>query len=246
MFDVNPPRILHQCKFAVAHGSERAHTARVTTNIEPGLRERKKQQTRRRLEGAAVTIVHEQGMDALTIDAISELAEVSPRTFFNYFDSKEDAILGLGTEDATRRSVETAVATMAPGPLVDSVLEMLIRVSDTALPDRELRERRRIILRDHPELLGHHFGHIGRMLEPLAEGVQALMAHRRGASENPPAGSPGSDPHAQILLMMCGAALRAAILELTPEHTDLSTDASIELLHARAAALVRESIERIS
>jgi AcrR family transcriptional regulator len=223
------------------------HTiSRVTKKIEPGLRERKKQQTRRRLETSAVAIVHEQGMDAVTVDAISERAEVSPRTFFNYFDSKEDAILGLGTEDATRRSVEEAVSEIPPGPLVDGVLELLIRASDSAVLDHELRERRRAILREHPELLGHHFSHIGRMLEPLAEGVQALMARPAAASEVPSDDAHEADPHAQILLMMCGAALRAATIELSPDHVDLSTDASLELLHARAAALVQETIERLS
>lgn len=224
----------------------------------PGLRERKKQQTRRRLEQAAVAIVVEDGLDALTVDAISERAEVSPRTFFNYFDSKEDAIFGLGTEEATRRSVEVAVAEIAPGPLIDSILELLMRASDSAMLDHGLRERRRAILRDHPELLGHHFSHIGRMLDPLAEGVESLMARSDAASDDTASDDAasddaaatdeptGPDPHAQILLMACGAALRAATLELSPGHADLPTDTSVALLHTRAAALVRESIERLS
>jgi AcrR family transcriptional regulator len=228
-------------------------TSQVSTNSEPGLRERKKQQTRRRLEQAAVAIVAEDGLDALTIDAISERAEVSPRTFFNYFDSKEDAILGLGTEEATRRAVSDAVDEIPPGPVVDSILELLMRASDSAMLDHGLRERRRAILRDHPELLGRHFSHIGRMLDPLAKGVQSLMT-RGGAASDSPASDNGAeadeptapDPHAQILLMMCGAALRAATLELSPGHADLPADTSLALLHTRAAALVRESIERLS
>jgi AcrR family transcriptional regulator len=225
----------------------------VSTSSAPGLRERKKQQTRRRLEQAAVAIVVEDGLDALTVDAISERAEVSPRTFFNYFDSKEDAIFGLGTEEATRRSVEVAVAEIAPGPLIDSILELLMRASDSAMLDHGLRERRRAILRDHPELLGHHFSHIGRMLDPLAEGVESLMARSDAASDDTASDDAaatdeptGPDPHAQILLMACGAALRAATLELSPGYADLPTDTSVALLHTRAAALVRESIERLS
>ncbi|WP_298865458.1 TetR/AcrR family transcriptional regulator [uncultured Microbacterium sp.] len=230
----------------------------MSRNREPGLRERKKQQTRRRLEQAAVAIVAEDGLDALTIDAISERAEVSPRTFFNYFDSKEDAILGLGTEEATRRAVSDAVDEIPPGPVVDSILELLMRASDSAMLDHGLRERRRAILRDHPELLGRHFSHIGRMLDPLAKGVQSLMTRGGAASDSPASDSPAfdngaeadeptaPDPHAQILLMMCGAALRAATLELSPGHADLPADTSLALLHTRAAALVRESIERLS
>ena len=235
---------MQECKFALAHGSWWAHTFDVQETSSPGLRERKKQQTRHRLEAAAVAIVAEDGIENLTIDAVSERAEVSPRTFFNYFDSKEDAILGLRTEGDTRQFVEAVVAELPPAPLVDNVLEMLVRVSDSAMLDHELRERRRAVLNRYPELLGRHFGHIGRMLEPLAEGVQTLMARR---AEGPGSESQdGPQAHAQIVLMMCGAALRAAMLALSDAHADLSTDRSLALLHARAAELVRESIERLS
>ena len=53
------------------------------------------QETRARLEEAAVTLVLRDGLEQTTIGTISELADVSPRTFFNYFDSKDSAILGL-------------------------------------------------------------------------------------------------------------------------------------------------------
>ena len=62
---------------------------------EVGLRERKRERTRRRLEEAAIGLALRDGLDKVTIDAISARADVSPRTFFNYFDSKEDAILGV-------------------------------------------------------------------------------------------------------------------------------------------------------
>ncbi|MGB4136461.1 MAG: helix-turn-helix domain-containing protein [Microbacterium sp.] len=208
----------------------------------PGLRERKKQQTRHRLETAAVAIVSEEGMERLTIDSVSERAGVSPRTFFNYFDSKEDAILGLRTEEDTRRFVEAVVGGMPPAPLIDGVLDLLIRVSDSAMFDHELRERRREVVLRHPELLGRHFGHIGRMLDPLTRGVRLLMA-REDARQD---AATAEDPHAQVILMMCGAALRAAMVELTRAHADLSTDESLALLRTRAAALIRETTGRLS
>ena len=208
----------------------------------PGLRERKRQQTRRRLEQAAVAIVAEEGLDRLTIDALSERADVSPRTFFNYFDSKEDAILGLRTAGDTERMVETIVAELPPAPLVDNVIDMLIRVSDNAMLDHELRERRRRILHQHPELLGRHFGHMGRMLGPLTGGVRALMTRDHAEQD----AAADATAHAQITLMMCGAALRAAMGELMRAHADLSTDQSLALLHTRTAALVQETIERLA
>ena len=73
------------------------------TTAPMGLRERKRAQTRHRLEEAAVGLALRDGLDKVTIDAISERADVSPRTFFNYFDSKEDAILGVRPPDVSRR-----------------------------------------------------------------------------------------------------------------------------------------------
>lgn len=60
-----------------------------------GLRERKKQQTRQALHDAALTLVSAHGLDGVTIEQICADADVSPRTFFNYFSSKAHAALGL-------------------------------------------------------------------------------------------------------------------------------------------------------
>lgn len=50
-------------------------------------------ETLKKLHAAAATLVREKGVAATTIDEIAERANVSRRTFFNYYDSKEDAIL---------------------------------------------------------------------------------------------------------------------------------------------------------
>lgn len=62
---------------------------------EVSLREQRRDRTWNALHQAAVQLVKAQGVKGTTTDAIASAAGVSPRTFFNYFATKEDAILGL-------------------------------------------------------------------------------------------------------------------------------------------------------
>lgn len=65
-----------------------------------GLRERKKEQTQRRIAAVALRLFAERGFDAVTINEIAEAAEVAKVTLFKYFPTKESLVLrGVGEED---------------------------------------------------------------------------------------------------------------------------------------------------
>ncbi len=77
----------------------------------PGLRESKKRRTRLAIERAALDLFEVQGFDGTTIDEIAAAADISPRTFFHYFPSKEDVLLA---DYATR--LHKIVAALKTGP----------------------------------------------------------------------------------------------------------------------------------
>ena len=62
--------------------------------IDGGLRERKRAATRTAITAVARSLTAEHGLNGFTVEEVCEAAGISRRTFFNYFQSKEDAIIG--------------------------------------------------------------------------------------------------------------------------------------------------------
>lgn len=121
-----------------------------------GLRERKKADTRRALSDAALALAVERGFDAVTREAIAELAGVSLRTFNNYFTGKYEALAYRQTE-RLRHSIDELRRRPAGEPLWTSVTEAVLSPleadfrdadsEESRIPDRrELAEIRKLLL----------------------------------------------------------------------------------------------------
>jgi AcrR family transcriptional regulator len=83
----------------------------------PGLRERKRQQTRERLTRAAMALFLERGFEATTLDDIAAAADISRRSFFHYFASKEDVVFAWHEEITS-----ALIAAVAARPRDESML----------------------------------------------------------------------------------------------------------------------------
>jgi AcrR family transcriptional regulator len=107
----------------------------------PGLRERKKQQTRDRIASVALELFAERGYEQTTLAEIADAADVSTRTIFSYFQSKEDILF---CDDAGfHAELEQALDTRAAGVTTVDALRDFLR--GPAFAARNIKLRKQII-----------------------------------------------------------------------------------------------------
>jgi AcrR family transcriptional regulator len=100
----------------------------------PGLRERKKADTRRALSDAALNLAFERGLENVTRDEIASLAGVSLRTFNNYFSGKYEALAYRQTE-RMRRGVAALRQRPADEPLWTSISHVVLEALEADFGD---------------------------------------------------------------------------------------------------------------
>ncbi|WP_411110888.1 TetR/AcrR family transcriptional regulator [Streptomyces sp. c-19] len=141
----------------------------MTTSEQPAtLRERKKLRTRQALVDTAVTLFGERGFDSTPLDALLEQVEVSRRTFFRNFRSKEDVAL-TAVKQLWDVYLDVLDGIEKSGPLADVFLDAMLITLERM--DEDWYRRFPLTLRliaDSPALDGHTLRHCAEIQAEIA------------------------------------------------------------------------------
>lgn len=164
---------------------------------EIGLRDRKKQRTRQALIDAAMRLYRQKGFDGVTVAEIAREADVAPRTFFGYFESKEDVFLGRG-DDRLERLVQAIRGRDRRESILTAVRGELLRNREAP---RETKSKARPDLSDllqHPAIANRLRARWNRWEDILAEAIAADV------------GAKPDDPEPRIVAAALTGAIRVA------------------------------------
>lgn len=199
---------------------------------ESGLRESNRRERLSVIHEAAYRLAREGGPASVTIDAISERAGVSRRTFFNYFASKEDAILGLTPlhipDDARAAFVEAPT-----DEALARVAHLLLAIVRTGRLGTVMTSvERRDLLDRFPDLLLRHKTHQHAAQELVLEALNELE-HADGAL------TPDEIERGRVLVLTSGMALRLAS-DRDPQKLDGLGPAEVDAAVARIRTILKE------
>lgn len=138
------------------------------------------QETAFQLTHVCRRLTAERGLAGFTIEEVCEEVDVSRRTFFNYFPSKEDAVIGADPEDESHRFAEEFLArgsTGWPGVIDDLVALVASHFEATGI-DPAARSEFMQALEREPRLLARFIG-VSRERERQAI---AIVAEREGVA----------------------------------------------------------------
>lgn len=166
-----------------------------------GRRERKKAETRRAIRDAALERALELGVEHLTVTEITEAVDISPRTFFNYFGCKEDALVADGTELADQLRERARARPLDEVPL--DTLRAVLTESDSMIAAESGREQtlaRQRLIQAHPSLAARQLAQFAVIERTFVE----VLAERMGVDA-------GEDLRPAVLAALAQGVLRAAM-----------------------------------
>jgi AcrR family transcriptional regulator len=166
------------------------------TTPRPGLRERKKQATREALREAALRLALERGPENVRVDDIAEEAGVSPRTYNNYFASRDHAIVAAVTGERDERVAAAVAARPGDEALADAVIGAVVeQYTEPAGHDPGVV----LLLTSRPALRDAFLGAPAAIEHPLAVAIADRL------------GTPGDLDTARVLAAAVAAAVRVAL-----------------------------------
>jgi AcrR family transcriptional regulator len=198
-----------------------------------GLRETKKSQTRELIAQTAADLFAARGFDAVTVEAIADAANVSKKTVFNYFPTKEDLVFARA--DDRRGGLLTAVHERADGVTVLESFRSLCLNQANALP--RLRASAARSGAGFFELVEANPG-LQRKAHELTAGLIRLVADALAAE----AGKPADDAVVVVVATTLVAAQRTLYQRLRELAATPASDATVIRRHRRDTDRVFEQL----
>jgi AcrR family transcriptional regulator len=157
--------------------------ARAVPTIPPSLRQRKQEVVRVALGAAAEALFLSRGFERTTVEQIARAAGVSRRTFFRYYESKEDVLVERSDQLGERLLAELAARPRREPPLV-AIRNALVPALEAGLEDGDFVRCSIRLLRETSALRRAMMERRSRLEERIA----ALMTHRlnTGPNDNTP------------------------------------------------------------
>ncbi|TDQ52978.1 TetR/AcrR family transcriptional regulator [Actinorugispora endophytica] len=213
----------------------------MTSGTGETLRTRKQRQTREAIHHAALRRVLDEGIDNVTVAEISAEANVSTRTFFNYFPTKEDAVLGLPEEIADDDAIEAFIdRECSSGDLVTDVSH-LVRSVFAVTPNGETFERIREAMTRHPQLRRRQLQRVTAIEQRLSRTVAGHLRTDHRFSD----GDVDVDDAARVIVMVCSSAMRLAIQNATRNDAEAGSAETAEHAFDQAVELLRKVIRKL-
>ena len=142
-------------------------------------REIKHQETSLRIERSAVDLVLQNGFDGVTVDMICEASGISQRTFFNYFKTKDAAVIGAEPPKIDEAQARAFIATDGPDLLAE-VLDLVVSSSLAGSPDEKLLTDRLRLFEQNPQLLLKQMDRMNRITTELSELIYLRIKREAG------------------------------------------------------------------
>jgi len=167
-------------------------------------------QTAAGLTSVSRRLTAELGLAGFTIEEVCDSVGVSRRTFFNYFASKEDAVIGANPDDEYRSFAEQFLARGAgtwPQVLTDLIDLAVEHIESNAMDPREHTDLMAALERE-PRLLARFIG----MTRDRDRQMRGLIADRQGVDSD--------DPRAVAIVSILGTLMKASAETLVDPAND--------------------------